>query len=91
MRALALIQAANDSSDVKVWDKNASEQNVRDAVIRLYEGYRPVRYAFDSFANNVLTTMVKSLHPKTEKFVAPRVTRFAEMVSILFVEEPTTH
>ena len=90
VRALALIQAANDCSDVKVWDKNASEQNIRDAVIRLYEGYRPVRDAFDAFANNVLTTMVKSLQPKTEKFTVPKVTRFAEMVPILFVEEPTS-
>jgi hypothetical protein len=90
VRALALIQTANESSDVKVWDKNASEQHVRDAVIRLYEGYRPVREAFDAFANNVLTSMVKSLQPKTEKFAAPRLTRFAEMVPILFVEEPTS-
>lgn len=91
VRALALIQAANDSSEVKIWDKDASEDHIRAAVIRLYEGFRPVRDAFEVFANEVLVTIVKSLHHKTESFKAPKVTRFSQMVPTLFVEEPSAN
>ena len=62
--------------------------HIRKAVIRLYEAYRPVRDAFEAFANDVLVKIVKSLPYNVEKFTPPRVTKFSEMSPVLFVEEP---
>ncbi len=88
IRSLALLQAAVPPESGKLWGENASEADIREAAIRLYEGYMAVREAFDAFANHVLVTMVKSLPYKTEKFVVPRVTKLSEMSPVLFVEEP---
>jgi hypothetical protein len=90
IRALALLQATRPPEARKLWDENASEDAILAAAISLYESYGPVRDAFDAFANNVLTQVVKSLPYKTEKFVPTRVTKFARMSPVLFVEEPST-
>jgi hypothetical protein len=89
IRALALLQAAVPDQPGSLWDTNASEDDIRQAAIRLYKGYQPVHRAFETFANDVLIKIVKSLHPKTEKFTPPRVTKFSEMSPVLFVQEPT--
>jgi hypothetical protein len=89
IRALALFQAAVPDQPGRLWDANATEEDIRQAAIRLYEGYKSVHRAFEAFANDVLITIVKSLNPKTEKFTPPRVTTFSEMMPVLFVQEPS--
>jgi hypothetical protein len=88
IRSLALLQTAvPDVKPTKLWDDTATESDVRAAAIKLYEAFRPIRDAFDTFANSVLVTIVKSLPHKTERFIVPRVTKFLEMSPVLFVEE----
>jgi hypothetical protein len=88
IRSLAMLQAAVPKASDKLWRPNASETEIRAAAIRLYEDFKPIRDAFDAFANDVLVTIVKSLPYKTEKFVPARITKFSEMSPILFVEQP---
>ncbi|HZS18689.1 MAG TPA: hypothetical protein VFA51_12245 [Candidatus Udaeobacter sp.] len=88
VRSLAMLQATQPNNAPKLWDHNASEDDIRKAAIRLYESFKPVRDAFDTFANGVLTTIVKSLTHKSEKFAIDRHTKFSEMSPVLFVEEP---
>jgi hypothetical protein len=88
VRALAMLQATQPEGTPKVWDQSASEDDIRKAVIRLYESFKPVRDAFDVFANDVLTKIVKSLSCKTERFGVAGITKFSEMSPVLFVEEP---
>jgi hypothetical protein len=90
IRALALLQATLPKGAPKLWEENVSEADIRKAAIALYESFKPVRNAFDAFSNSVLTQVVKSLPRKTERFVAPSVTKFSEMLPVLFVEEPGT-
>jgi len=89
IRALALFQAAVPDRVGTLWGNNATEENIREAAKQLYKAYQPVYEAFNAFANDVLVNIVKSLHPKTEKFTPPHVTKFSEMVPVLFVQEPS--
>jgi hypothetical protein len=91
VRALAMLQVAADPDAPKIWDENASESDIRYAAIRLYESFKPVREAFDQFANTVLVTIIKSLPHRTENFAAPAVMNFDEMRTPLFVEERPSH
>lgn len=91
VRALAMLQLAAEPSGPKIWDEQASESDIRAAAVRLYESFKPVREAFDRFANNVLITIVKSLPHRTERFTAPAVTNFYEMRTPVFVEERPSH
>lgn len=88
VRALALLNATRKTDEQRLWDEQCTEEDIRAAVIELYEGYRPVRDAFENFANNVLVTIVRSLQPTNEHFELPRSTRFSDMLPVLFVEEP---
>lgn len=91
IRALALLQATRPPGAGKLWEENSSEQDIRAAVLSLYKDFRPVRDAFDAFANNVLPLVVKSLPHRTEKFIPPRITKLRRMPSpVLFVEEPSS-
>jgi hypothetical protein len=87
IRSIALLRAAVQEESGTLWDDNATEANVRQAAIRLYEAYMPVRKAFEAFANDVLVKIVKSLPRKIEKFTPPRVIKFSEMSPVLFVQE----
>jgi hypothetical protein len=89
IRTLALLQATVPEQRGRLWDHRASEEDMRQAAIRLYEAYRPVQEAFDAFANHVLVKMVKSLPYQTEEFTPPHVAKLSEMSSVLFVEEPS--
>ena len=88
IRSLAMLQAALPTGAPKLWDKTASEEDIRAAAKQLYTDYRRVLEAFEAFAGDVLVAMIKSLRHSTEKFTPPRVTKWADMSPVLFVEEP---
>ena len=89
IRALAMLQTTRPPDARKLWDDDATEADIRAAAVTLYESFRPVRDAFDAFANNVLPQVVKSLPHKTQQFIPPRLIKFSEMSPALFVEEPS--
>ena len=86
VRSRGMLQVAAHPDSPKLWDEHATENDIRAAAIRLY-GYRPVRDAFDRFANNVLVTIVKSIPHSTEAFTPANIMNFDEMRAPLFVEE----
>jgi hypothetical protein len=88
VRALAMLQTTQADTAPKLWDQSATEEDIRKAVIKLYESFKPVRDAFDTFANDVLTKVVKSLAHRSERFEVGRITKVSEMSPMLFVEEP---
>ncbi len=89
IRSLALLRAAVQQESGTLWDDNATDANIRQAAIRLYQEYKPVHNAFDAFANDLLIKTVKSLPYKIEQFTPPHLTKFSEISPVLFVQEPT--
>lgn len=88
IRAVAMAQATLPPDAAKLWESAASEDDLRNAVIALYESWKPLHDAFRDFANCVLPLLVKSLPSEIRSFSAKNVTKFAEMKPVLFVEEP---
>jgi hypothetical protein len=88
IRAVAMVQTTRPTNAPKLWTSGASEEDLRNAVIALYDSWKPVHGAFESFANCVLPLIAKTLHSKIEPFTAKQVTTFADMRPVLFVEEP---
>ncbi len=88
MRSLAIVQATLPKDAPRLSADTTSKEYLRDAVIKLYESYRPVLEKFEAFANCVLIEVIKSLPYATRSFIPPKVTKFAEMRPVLFVEEP---
>jgi hypothetical protein len=88
IRAVAMAQATLPKDAPKLWTDAASEENLRNAVIDLYESWKPLHDAFADFANCVLPLLAKSLPTTVKTFSATHVTKFADMKPVLFVQEP---
>jgi hypothetical protein len=90
IRAVAMAQATLPPDASKLWTDAASEDDLRNAIIGLYESWKPLHNAFRDFSNCVLPLLAKSLPSKVKPFSATVVTKFAELKPVLFVEEPET-
>ena len=90
IRAVAMAQVTRPATAPVLWSGEASEDDLRNAIIKLYESWKPLHDAFADFAKCILPQLVESLPTTTKKFSPTRVTKFAEMNPILFMEEPVT-
>lgn len=72
---------------VRTGQEGWSEAEIRDSIIKLYEGYRYADRAFIKFSDDILVGLTKRIGSKARPFTQTDLTDFRDVRPILFVDE----